>query len=525
MGRASKKDPPAIQQLTRLRAQILQLAMQGRLVPQDPADEPASVLFQRIAVERERLIESEEVKRAKPLPPIRPDEVPYEVPHGWTWVRLGELITASDSGWSPPTLGHPRSSDDRWGVLKVSSVTWGEFDPRQHKELPAGVDPRREAEVQPGDWIMSRANTEELVARSVVVDNPPPRLMLSDKHVRLRWTSDTLKKYCNHFNATDTARRYFAEASTGTSSSMKNVTRKAIYRLPVPIPPLAEQQRIVARVDELMAAIDELVSYLRRVEALRARILQLAVRGKLVPQDAGDEPGSQLLERIADAREQLIKAKQIPRPRPVPPVDPDEAPFDLPLEWEWARAGDFVISTDSGWSPRCSGHPAERDEWGVLKTSAVSAGVFAPGENKALPDSLEPRPDLEIRPGDYVMIRASGSKHLVGMGAIASRSNSRLMLSDKHIRVRCFDETTTSYWDIFNRSDVARDYYEAESSGTSTMSNVTRGELSSMLVPVPPIAEQVRIVAAVQNLTASLDELLCDAHRGAPSSAIELAPA
>ncbi len=170
--------------VARLRELILTLAVQGKLVPQDPKDEPASELLKKIRVEKDRLIAEGNIKRDKPLAEIAEEEKPFGLPRGWGWVHLGDLVNASEAGWSPTCVGSPRRKG-QWGVLKVSAVSWGRFDASANKELPAELSPRPEYEVKDNDFLLSRANTEELVARSVVVGKAEPKLMLSDKIIRL----------------------------------------------------------------------------------------------------------------------------------------------------------------------------------------------------------------------------------------------------------------------------------------------------------------------------------------------------
>jgi type I restriction enzyme S subunit len=204
------------------------------------------------------------------------DEKPFELPESWEWVRFGSVIENSGAGWSPSCEGHPRIENE-WGVLKVSAVSWGQFQPNENKALPLALEPRMECVVESGDFLVSRANTAELVARSVVVENCPPNLMMSDKIVRLR-----LSKFCNsHFmnlaNLSQFARNYYSRVAGGTSSSMKNVSREQILNLLIPQPPLAEQHRIVAKVDELMALCDQLKSRLTAVNQLKQKIADVLV--------------------------------------------------------------------------------------------------------------------------------------------------------------------------------------------------------------------------------------------------------
>lgn len=233
-----------------LRKSILTLAVQGKLVPQDPKDEPAEDLIARISIIRH-------AKKGKQYEPVSADEMPFEVPFSWAWVRLGNVSLTSDSGWSPQCLPEVRSGTD-WGVLKVSAVTWGVFKPEENKALPPGMTSRPDCEVKPGDFLLSRANTEELVARSVVVDQTPPHLMMSDKIVRFTFPEEIVKAFINLMNLSEPSRAYYSRNASGTSSSMKNVGRQVMCNLPIALPPLAEQLRIVAKVDQLMALVDEL---------------------------------------------------------------------------------------------------------------------------------------------------------------------------------------------------------------------------------------------------------------------------
>jgi type I restriction enzyme S subunit len=252
-----------------LRKSILTLAVQGKLVPQDADDEPATELLARIDSIRHSM-------KAKCYPLVAEGEVPYEVPTLWSWVRLGNVALTSDSGWSPQCESVPREGTN-WGVLKVSAVSWGVFKPEENKALPLGVEGRPGCEVHPGDFLLSRANTEELVARSVVVEQTPPRLMMSDKIVRFTFPDFIDKTYINMANSSEDARIYYARNATGTSSSMKNVGREVICNLPIPLPPLAEQCRIVTKVDELMALVDALEAQLTAGRASASALLDAAI--------------------------------------------------------------------------------------------------------------------------------------------------------------------------------------------------------------------------------------------------------
>ena len=256
-----------------LRKAILNLAIRGKLLPQDPSDETVADLTRRIDQVRSAV-------RARVYPAIESSEAPFEIPISWSWVRLGNIALHSDSGWSPQCDPQAREGD-AWGVLKVSAVSWGVFLPQENKALPPDLRAREECEVKAGDFLVSRANTEDLVARSVVVIDTPPHLMMSDKIVRFAFPDLIDKGFINLVNSASFAREYYSRNASGTSSSMKNVGRDVMSNLPVPLPPLEEQRRIVAKTDalfELLNDMEELITSSRSM----ANDLADAIVGELV---------------------------------------------------------------------------------------------------------------------------------------------------------------------------------------------------------------------------------------------------
>lgn len=275
--------PDAIPPLRRF---ILELAVRGKLAQQDDSEEPAAQLLERLAKHKARLMRQGEIKQSKRLVhadrlPLPKDEMPFPIPSGWQWIRFGHIIENSEAGWSPKTESFPRSGDN-WGVLKVSAVSWDRFLPEENKQLLPGVVPPERAQVRNGDFLISRANTSELVAKCVVVKDEPTNLLLSDKIVRLQIAEECCKDfYCLVNNHASYARAYYAEEASGTSHSMKNVSREVIYALAIPLPPATEQRRIVAKVGELMTLCDELEAQLLTTHAERIRLLESVLHNTL----------------------------------------------------------------------------------------------------------------------------------------------------------------------------------------------------------------------------------------------------
>ena len=190
------------------------------------------------------------------------------LPSGWRAVRLNDVLTGIDAGWSPACDPEP-AGDGEWGVLKISRASWGRFQPEENKRLPAGLAPRPELAVRDGDLIVSRANTKELVGRAVIVEATPPRLQLCDKLLRLRVAPGLAHPaFINAALGTTSARQQIENAATGSSKSMKNISQEALRGLLVPLPPVEEQEAIVAAIE----AVGDRIAKERAVAAERRRI-------------------------------------------------------------------------------------------------------------------------------------------------------------------------------------------------------------------------------------------------------------
>lgn len=303
------------------------------------------------------------------------------------------------------------------------------------------------------------------------------------------------------------------------------LSRKEVYVLPICIPPFAEQKRIVAKVDELMALCDQLDAMQKEREEkkaslsraslsrfaeeptpanlqflfhksydiapaeLRKSILTLAVQGKLVHRIESEGIGSDIF------KEGGISEKP-----------PHEAP-KLPIHWVWARLGGIATRMNSGWSPACIPEPAPKDEWGVLKTTAVQTLEYQEIQNKSLPPNLEPRPEHEVMDGDILFTRA-GPMNRVGIVCVARPTRKKLMISDKIIRFHLLAGIDPDFAAISINAGFSNNVIEGLKSGmAASQVNISQPKLRSLPIPLPPLAEQRRIVAKVDQLMALINEL------------------
>ncbi len=262
-------------QIKALRQTILNLAVRGKLAEQDLMDEPAI----------DYLLGLSDVsgKVRKLLTPIDPSDCGGELPASWSWLPLGALIGGMDAGWSPQCENHPRSTEDEWGVLKTTAVQALAFDAMQHKKLPEKLQPRPQCQAEIGDILVTRAGPKNRVGVSCVVDVPCPKLMISDKLIRFHALGELSARY---FALTLNAGHTFEQieaAKSGMAVMQMNISQNKLRAIPIPLPPLAEQQRIVAKVDELMALCDRLEASLTTADTTRRRLLEALLHEALAP--------------------------------------------------------------------------------------------------------------------------------------------------------------------------------------------------------------------------------------------------
>ncbi|HGY4935868.1 TPA: restriction endonuclease subunit S [Klebsiella aerogenes] len=341
--------------IKKLRELILELAVRGKLVPQDPNDEPASVLLERIAAEKAELVKQGKIKKQKPLPEISEEEKPFELPVGWEWVRFGSIYEMEYGNNLPQ---EKRSNSGEYNVYGSNGIV-GTHNEACIKSPCIVIGRKGSAGAlnlsdQSACWVTD-------VAYSTI---PPSAMYLEFVFIQFHTLGlDTLGK-----------------------GIKPGLNRNDAYNLTIAIPPQSEQKAIVSKVNELMSLCDQLEQHSltsldahqqlvetllttltdsqnadelaenwarisehfdtlftteASIDALKQTILQLAVMGKLVPQDPNDEPASELLKRIAQEKVQLVKDGKMKKQKPLPPISDEEKPFVTPNNWEWVRFGEI----------------------------------------------------------------------------------------------------------------------------------------------------------------------------------------
>lgn len=521
----------------KLRELVLQLAVRGRLVQQDAGDEPASILIERIRLDKERFIEQREIKRVRKLPPANESEQRFSVPSSWSWCRLGDIARAH-AGFSFKS-NQFNTVNNGVPLIRIRDIL------NSRTQVHYSGEYRDEFIVETGDYLIGMDGNFNVACWK------GPRGLLNQRVSRLQWYSDQVEQ---RFVTVALQHRLSELQGTKAYTTVDHLSGEQIEESVVPVPPLAEQRRIVAKADELMALCDELEERQRKraeirihactashaaltssgspnefarhwarirnhfdllydtpqnVQELRQVILQLAVQGNLLKQNPGDEPASKILKRIENERLRLLENGQIPDYSPRLPLTDSPVPVSPKPRWEWARLGDIISLMDSGWSPKCDAAPTTQPcEWGVLKTTAVQPLRFDEGQHKRLPTKLKPRPQCEVKAGDLLITRA-GPRQRVGISCVVEKTRPRLMISDKLIRFHLIGgEVLPRFVILCLNVGASQRFLESQKTGmAASQMNIPQERLRATPIPVAPTNEQRRIVAKVDRLMAICDEL------------------
>ncbi|MCA1001018.1 restriction endonuclease subunit S [Bacillus thuringiensis] len=234
----------------KLEKSILQYAMQGKLVPQVETDEPASKLIERIKAEKERLVKEEIIKKEKALPPITEEEIPFDIPESWEWVRLGDIAYSIDAGKSPQCESRPALLNE-WGVIKTTAIQNNVFEADKNKVLPEKFEIKPSYILEEGNVLITRAGPKNRVGIACFIESINQKLILSDKTLKINIGNDYIDyMYLSFVLNSPEIRKSIESKMSGMANSQVNISQANLKLICVPIPPIAEQKRIVERINK-----------------------------------------------------------------------------------------------------------------------------------------------------------------------------------------------------------------------------------------------------------------------------------
>ncbi|WP_407334293.1 restriction endonuclease subunit S [Enterovibrio sp. 27052020O] len=530
--------------IKKLRELILELAVRGKLVPQDPNYEPASVLLERIASERARLAVEGKIKKSKIFSPVTEQEQAFDIPSSWRWLKLGSI--GYDHGQKKPdcsfTYIDVGAINKEMGLIESADILEAEAAPSRARKL-----------VKEGTVIYS--TIRPYLLNIAVVDRTIfPEPIASTAFAIIHPFEGILSSFVYRYLRSPSFVSYVESVQTGVAYPAIN--DKQFFSGVIPIPPTEEQHRIVAKVDELMALCDQLEQQTeasldahqvlvetllatltnsqdatelmanwarisehfdtlftteQSIDQLKQTILQLAVMGKLVPQDPNDEPAAKLLERIAEEKAQLVKEKKIKKQKALPPIAEDEKPFELPKGWEWIRLGaltSLVTSGSRGWNKYYSDSGATFIRSQDIKYDRVEF------DNRAfveLPQSTEGK-RTKVDLGD-ILVTITGAN--VGKAAVVEQELPEAYVSQHVSLIKLMDQRLSPYIHLWlTGSHGGRLHLLSQSYGDKPGLNLQN--INELIVPVAPEEHQLLVLTKVDQLMELCERLkqrLCDSQQ------------
>ncbi|MEQ4742524.1 restriction endonuclease subunit S [Klebsiella michiganensis] len=536
--------------IKKLRELILELAVRGKLVPQDPNDEPASELLKRIAAEKAELVKQGKIKKPKPLSEISEEEKPFELPAGWEWVRLNDVAEYIQRGKGPKysEYGHVK-------VVSQKCVQWNGFKLEQSRWITdeSVAAYTEERFLKDGDVLWNSTGAGGTAGRVIYLPAVTEKLVV-DSHVTLiRTIKQNGQFICNYISTYGIQQRFDPKHPNTLLSGTTNqaeLNASVVTSFITPFPPQKEQERINSKVAELMCLCDQLEQHSlssldahqqlvetllatltdsqnanelaenwarisehfdtlftteASIDALKQTILQLAVMGKLVPQDPNDEPASELLKRIAQEKAQLVKDGKMKKQKPLPPISDEEKPFELPNGWEWVKLGNILHDIKYGTSQKCdyniSGYPVLRIPnivKGIIDLADIKYGALTDSELK----------DLTLNENDLLFIRSNGSTNIVGQSTLVQQDLKDHAYAGYIIRVRLHNKyINATYINMIMKSNLIREQIEGPIRTTTGVKNINSNELMGLLVPLPPKNEQGIIIKKISEIDTTISNL------------------
>lgn len=484
-----------------LKASILQLAIQGKLVEQRPEEGTSEDLYQQIQAEKQKLIEEGKLKKEKPLPAID-DEIPFEIPSNWKWVNLSSLCSVISDGThqTPKYVGNgvPFISvkDISSGVINFSDTKFISYE--DSKELNKKIAP------ESGDILICRIGT---LGKAVKIPSGCKQFSIFVSLGLIK----PLNKEISDFIVTVINSAYgfnwIQLVKVGGGTHTYKINLGDLRKFIIPLPPLAEQKRIAAKIEELLPLVEKYKKAYSELEILNSKfsgdmkksILQYAIQGKLVEQRPEEGTAEDLYQQIQEEKQNLIKEGKLKKEKPLAPIEDDEIPFEIPEHWKWARLSSLVSVLGDG----LHGTPSY-DVNGTV--------YFINGNNlkngKIVIKDLTKKVSKEEAKKYYKDLNQSSLLVSINgtLGNVAFYDNEPVILGKSACYFNLIGHLDKYFFKVLIDSDYFQSYLTNFATGT-TIKNVPLSAMRSVLIPLPPLAEQKRIVAKVEELLALCDKL------------------
>ena len=479
-----------------LKASILQYAIQGKLAEQRPEEGTGEELYRQIQAEKQRLINEGSIKKEKHLPNIAEDEIPFDIPDTWRWVRVAQIVTLNPK--------NDLADDLETSFIPMPCVMDGfrnqhTFEIKKWKEIKKGFTHFAEGDIGVAKITPCFQNRKSVIFRNLKNGYGAGTTELTV----IRTINETvLPEYLLWFFKTEYFIANGVKSFTGTAGQQR-IHKDYLATCLIPLPPLAEQNRIVAKIEELLLYVDRYAAAYEKLEQFNAKfpedmkksILQYAIQGKLVEQRPEEGTGEELYQQIQTEKQRLIKEGKIKKEKPLPEIAEDEKPFDIPESWKSVRLGNIVSVSGGKRIPVGRKLSSEDTGYIYIRVSDMKDGYVSIDNLQYVPQDIYPLISRYIINKEDVFITVAGTIGRVGKippeldGANLTENADRLVFSnlDQDWLIKCLQSPLI-------QSQIA----DATTKVGQPKLAIIR--IQNIIIPLPPLAEQKRIVAKLEEI-------------------------
>jgi len=480
-----------------LKNSILQLAVQGKLVEQRAEEGTARELLEQIKLEKDQLIKEKKIKKSKPLPEITEDEIPFEIPESWEWVRLDDVLDIARGASPRPIKDYVTTSENGINWIKIGDTEKGGKYINSTNERITLEGMKKSRFVKKGSFLLSNSmsfgrpyilNIDGCIHDGWLVLNQRVHVFEQDYLYYLLSSKMVYYQFCNKVSG----------------AVVNNLNSDKVRETMVPLPPLEEQHRIVAKIEEILPYIDQYDKAYTKLETfnkkfpedMKKSILQMAMQGKLVEQRPEEGTADELYEQIVAEKAKLIKEGKIKKEKPLPEITEDEIPFEIPSSWKWVRLSQAGF-TQTGNTPSKT-HP----EYFGSTIPFVGPGDIANGKISFSKGLSEAGRDVaRVAYADSILQVCIGGS--IGKCAICNQD----VTFNQQINTIYPVISLSKYLYYVLDSSYFKEFMRNNAGGTATPI-INRSVWDSIVVPLPPLEEQKRIVAKIEELLPYCDRLI-----------------
>ena len=484
-----------------LKASILQYAIQGKLDEKLPSDESADILHHNLIEKKQNLVKKGISKKSKTLVPITDDEKLFEIPDTWQWIKIGEIASLITKG-TTPRGGNISYLDAGIGFLRAENVAgFDQLDKDNLKYIDEETHTGflKRSILEANDILITIAGT---LGRTAIVreEDLPLNANQAVSMIRLADPDAINLTYVVYALNSPEIQRYLKKQKKVTA--IPNLTLEIIENCLLPLPPLSEQHRIVAKIEELLPYVDRYAAAYEKLEQFNAKfpedmkksILQYAIQGKLVEQRPEEGTGEELYRQIQYEKQRLIKEGKIKKEQPLPEISEDEVPFEIPDSWRWCYVGD-LFNHNTGKAMNSSAK--KTDKPGAIRPFITTSNVYWNSFDFSVVKEMFFSDDeverCTVTKGDILMCEGGA---YFGRTAIWNYDYDICFQNHVH-RLRPYQEIDLMFFYHIFFFYKNMNMMKAKGTAMPGLSSIT---LHQMIIPLPPLAEQKRIVAKLEEI-------------------------